>query len=91
LYKVAITGIGAVSVLGSDLETIAHALKHGHSGIEVDEERIKLGFESPLTGVIKNFNPKKWLGRKQRKTMPDFAVQAYAAAHDTRRTAATCR
>jgi len=80
LYKVAITGIGAVSVLGSDLESIADGLKNGRSGIEVDEERIKLGFESPLTGVIKDFNPKKWLGRKQRKTMPDFAVQAYAAA-----------
>ncbi|WP_373682466.1 beta-ketoacyl synthase [Desulfovibrio sp. JC010] len=76
----AITGIGAVSVLGSDLETIAEALKHKRSGIAVDEERIRLGFESPLTGVIKDFNAKKWLGRKQRKTMPDFAVQAYAAA-----------
>ncbi|NDV23242.1 beta-ketoacyl-[acyl-carrier-protein] synthase family protein [Desulfovibrio sp. JC022] len=80
MHKVAITGIGAISVLGSDLETIADALRNGRSGIEVDEERIKLGFESPLTGVIKDFNPKKWLGRKQRKTMPDFAVQAYAAA-----------
>ena len=80
MYKVAITGIGAISVLGSDLETVADALKNGRSGIEVDGERIKLGFESPLTGVIKDFNPKKWLGRKQRKTMPDFAVQAYAAA-----------
>lgn len=80
MYKVAITGLGAVSVLGSDLETIADALKNGRSGIEVDEERIRLGFESPLTGVIKDFTPKKWLGRKQRKTMPDFAVQAYAAA-----------
>ncbi|TIH15787.1 beta-ketoacyl-[acyl-carrier-protein] synthase family protein [Marinifilum sp. JC120] len=80
MHKVAITGIGAISVLGSDLETIADALMNGRSGIEIDEKRIKLGFESPLTGVIKDFNPKEWLGRKQRKTMPDFAVQAYAAA-----------
>ncbi|WP_421899965.1 beta-ketoacyl-[acyl-carrier-protein] synthase family protein [Maridesulfovibrio sp.] len=80
MYKVVITGIGTISVLGSDLETIADALRNGRSGIEVDEERIKLGFESPLTGVIKDFNPKKWLARKQRKTMPEFAVQAYAAA-----------
>ncbi len=80
MYKVAITGLGTVSVLGSDLENIADALKSGRSGIGIDEERIKLGFESPLTGIIKDFDPKKWLGRKQRKTMPDFAVQAYAAA-----------
>lgn len=76
----AITGIGAISVLGSDLQSIADSLRNGRSGIDVDEERVKLGFESPLTGVIKDFDPKKWLGRKQRKTMPDFAVQAYAAA-----------
>ncbi|WP_432738825.1 beta-ketoacyl-[acyl-carrier-protein] synthase family protein [Maridesulfovibrio sp. FT414] len=76
----AITGIGAISVLGSSLETIAEALKNGRSGIDVDEERARLAFASPLTGVIKNFNHQEWLGRKQLKTMPDFAVQAYAAA-----------
>lgn len=79
MYKVAITGIGAISVLGTTLDDIGKSLKTGHSGIVIDEERIELGFESPLTGKIKNFNPKEWLGRKQRKTMPDFAVQAYAA------------
>lgn len=80
LYKVAITGIGAISVLGSTLEEISNSLKCGRSGIAIDEERIKLGFESPLTGQIKGFNPTEWLGRKQRKTMPDYAIQAYAAA-----------
>jgi 3-oxoacyl-[acyl-carrier-protein] synthase-1 len=38
-----------------------------------------LGFRSPLTGAIRGFNPKDVLPRKNRKAMPDFAVQAYAA------------
>ncbi len=80
MYKVAITGIGAISVLGSNLKDISDSLKKGRSGIVADDERTALGFESPLTGQIKGFAPKEWLGRKQRKTMPDYAVQAYAAA-----------
>ncbi|WP_245549625.1 beta-ketoacyl-[acyl-carrier-protein] synthase family protein [Maridesulfovibrio hydrothermalis] len=76
----AVTGIGAISVLGSTLLEISDSLKNGRSGIVIDNTRAKLGFESPLTGKIKDFDPKDWLGRKQRKTMPDYAVQAYAAS-----------
>lgn len=81
MYRVAITGVGIISCLGNDRETVASALYDGRSGIISDPERIELGFASPLTGVI-NFSPKKYLTRKQRKTMPDFAVQAYAAVAD---------
>ena len=80
MFKVAITGIGAISVLGSSRTDISDSLKKGSSGIIVDEQRIAMGFESPLTGVITDFNPKEWLSRKQLKTMPDHAAQAYAAA-----------
>ena len=82
MHRVAITGIGIVSCLGSDIKTVAQALRSGESGIVIDKERIGLGFRSPLTGAVKDFNPKALLSRKQRKTMPDFAVQSYAAARD---------
>lgn len=82
MHKVAITGIGIVSCLGCDPETVGEALRAGRSGIVVDEERRQRGFRSPLTGVIRDFDPARVLGKKQRKTMPDFAVQAYAAARD---------
>ncbi|TRO81879.1 beta-ketoacyl-[acyl-carrier-protein] synthase family protein [Desulfuromonas acetexigens] len=82
MHKVAITGIGIVSCLGCDPETVGAALRAGRSGIVVDEERRRRGFRSPLTGVIRDFDPARVLSKKQRKTMPDFAVQAYAAARD---------
>lgn len=82
MHKVAITGIGIVSCLGCDPETVGVALRAGRSGIVVDEERRRRGFRSPLTGVIRDFDPARVLSKKQRKTMPDFAVQAYAAARD---------
>ena len=52
----------------------------GRSGIVVDEERKALGFRSALTGRIDGFDGKKVLSRKERKSMPEFAVQAYAAS-----------
>ena len=82
MYRVAITGIGIVSCLGNSTETVGEALRLGKSGIIVDENRKKLGFRSPLTGIIRDFDPQKVLPKKNRKTMPDFAVQTYAAVMD---------
>ncbi len=79
MNRVAVTGTGIISCLGNDLETVGNALRQGRSGIIADETRKEMGFRSPLTGAI-DFSPKNYLSRKQRKTMPDFAVQAYAAA-----------
>lgn len=82
MHRVAITGVGIVSCLGSDVGTVSEALRQGQSGIVVDEERRKLGFRSPLTGRVRGFDADSVLSRKQRKTMPDFAIQAYKAAQD---------
>lgn len=82
MQRVVITGVGLVSVLGLTREAVAQALYHGKSGIASEPERLEHGFRSPLTGRIEGFDPSVRLGRKQRKTMPLFAVQAYAAAMD---------
>lgn len=81
LYRVAITGIGIVSSLGNDLESVGSALREGRSGIVIDPQRTELGFRSALTGQIKNFDS-TYLSRKQRKSMPEFAVWAHASARD---------
>jgi 3-oxoacyl-[acyl-carrier-protein] synthase-1 len=82
MHRTAITGIGIISCLGNDVETVGNALRKGKSGIVIDENRIKLGFRSPLTGMIRGFDPEKHLSKKHRKTMPDFAVHAFAAVMD---------
>jgi 3-oxoacyl-[acyl-carrier-protein] synthase-1 len=79
MYNVAITGIGVVSCLGNDTKSVSESLRNGKSGIVVDEKRTELGFRSPLTGVIQDFNLTDYLSRKRRKTMPDFAIHSYAA------------
>ena len=79
MNRVAITGIGIISCLGSDLHTVGDALRAGRSGIVSDPLRTELGFRSPLTGLIQDFDHSV-LTRKQRKSMPEFAVWTYASA-----------
>ena len=81
MYRVAITGIGIVSCLGNDPQTVGAALRAGESGIVAELRRTELGFRSPLTGQINNFDA-SILSRKQRKSMPDFAIWAYSTARD---------
>ena len=79
MYEVAITGIGVVSCLGNDTHSVSESLRKGKSGIVIDKKRQELGFHSPLTGAVRDFNLNNYLSRKRRKTMPDFAIHAYAA------------
>ena len=80
LRRVAITGLGIVSCLGTSIDAVADALRMGKSGIVVDPERTALGFLSPLTGAIPDVTPSHPLTRKQKKTMPTFAQWAAEAA-----------
>jgi 3-oxoacyl-[acyl-carrier-protein] synthase-1 len=82
MNRVAITGVGIISCLGTDQQTVARKLYRGQSAFESDPERVALGFRSPLTTRVTSFDGTRYLNRKARKTMTEFAVQAYAAARD---------
>lgn len=82
MRRVVITGVGLVSVLGVTHEAVAKALYQGISGVVADPHRLALGFRSPLTGRINDFDRARHLNRKQRKSMPDFAIQAHSAVVD---------
>lgn len=77
--RVVVTGMGIISCLGNNIDAVSHSLQNGIPGYGIDPERIELGFRSPLTGLIKNFDPKDYLDRKKRKTMSLSTIQAYAA------------
>jgi len=77
--RVVITGMGVISCLGNDRDQVTSSLREGRCGIELLTERKQLGFNSGLSGVIKNFDPTQYLTRKQRKTLPEFGIWAWAA------------
>lgn len=80
METVVITGMGLVSCLGHTLDGIAGALREARSGIVRDPEREAMGFHSPLTGAIRDFDPAALLSRKERRAMGEPALYGAVAA-----------
>ena len=71
---VAVTGIGVVSPLGSDVPTLWDNLIHGISGIEPIEE-LK-GLPVTFGGPAKGFDPARYLGPKEIRHMDRYTQMA---------------
>jgi len=81
LRTAAITGMGIVSCLGTDLAAVTLSLKNGQSGIVCDEHRKELGFKSPLAALVPEVSAKDLnLSRKTLRTMCEPALYSIAAA-----------
>lgn len=79
--RAVITGIGSVSCIGNDLETISQALIDGSSGIVKNDEYESLGFRSSISGSIK-IDFKEKIDRKVLRFMGEAASYAYLSAID---------
>ncbi|MFO7748458.1 MAG: beta-ketoacyl-[acyl-carrier-protein] synthase family protein [Desulfobacteraceae bacterium] len=82
MKRVVITGMGIISPIGNDLETVVTALYSNRSGITAMEEwgRVKgLGVNS--AGVSGGYDPKR-ISRRSRRTMGKMAVMAALSAMD---------
>ena len=58
--RVVITGMGAITPVGNDLNTIWHSLTHGVSGIGRVTNFDITGYESQIAGEVRNFEPVKY-------------------------------
>lgn len=76
--RVVVTGMGIVSCLGNDAETVLHALRNGISGIRYMPEYAELGLRSHVAGVP-NIDSLPPVDRKMRRFMGDAALYAYHA------------
>ena len=78
--RVVVTGMGIVSCLGNDLDSVAQALRHGYSGVQRVPEHEALGLRSLVAGIPPPLSadavPRKW-----RRFMGDAALMAWHAAH----------
>lgn len=79
--RVVLTGLGAVSCLGDDLDTISASLRSGKCGIVYSQERKDRGFRSGLITRLPELFPKEELDRRARKYMPEAALYAALAAN----------
>jgi len=81
MKRVVITGMGAVTPLGNDVETFWNSILRGKSGADkithFDAEKFKVQFAAE----VKNFTPEKYLDRNEIKRSDLFTQYAiYAAA-----------
>ncbi|MEP1471866.1 MAG: beta-ketoacyl-ACP synthase I [Halieaceae bacterium] len=76
--RVVITGMGIVSCLGNDAQSVSKALYEGRSGISLRQEQIDMGMRSHVAGAP-NINTSELIDRKQLRFMGDAAAYAYIA------------
>lgn len=76
--RVLVTGIGIVSCIGNDPDTVVNALRHGHCGIRQIEEYRKLGLNSQVAG-LPDLKGEPAIDRKLRRFMANAATFAHHA------------
>lgn len=82
MNRVVITGIGAYSCLGKNIQEIKESLYTGRSGIGIDPERKEMGYRSSLTGIIERPNLKGILDRRVRVGLPEQGEYAFMATNE---------
>lgn len=80
--RVVITGIGIHSCIGETIEEVKQSLLNGKSGIIFDEERIKIGYQSGLTGFVRDIDLSDLLNRRQRTGMGEPSRFAFLSTHN---------
>ena len=83
MRRVVITGIGAVTPVGNDIETMWDSLVNGKNGIDYiksfDTEKLKV----KVAAEVKDFDPTKYIEKKELRKTDLFCQYAIAAACQT--------
>ena len=78
--RVVVTGIGLLSSVGSNTEETWRAVTEGHSGIDHITQFDATAFNCRIAGEVKNFDPARWIEKKEIKKMARFIQFAVAAS-----------
>jgi 3-oxoacyl-[acyl-carrier-protein] synthase-1 len=78
MKRVVVTGMGIVSCLGNDTESVTESLREGRSGIRFKEEYKEMGLRSNVAGQV-DINIAEHIDRKPLRFMGDAASYAYIA------------
>ena len=77
--RVVVTGVGLVSALGVGTEETWQAIRDGRPGISRIEQFDTEGFACRIAGEVKNFDPARYVERKEIKKMGRFIQFGIAA------------
>jgi 3-oxoacyl-[acyl-carrier-protein] synthase II len=77
--RIAITGMGIVSCLGSNVNSFWNSLKEAKSGIKELNWAKEGNYKTQIAGPVKGFNPSDFFDRKETRLFDDYAAYAIAA------------
>ena len=81
MRRVVVTGLGIVSPIGNDPQSVSAALRNGTSGLSSVPEYIEKNFRSHVAGVPQ-IDLEAVIDRKLKRFMGDAAAYAYVAMRD---------
>lgn len=74
MNRIVITGMGAVSSLGTNCNEVLESLKNATSGIKFDEKYEEMGLRSHVSGQLPKIDSSEIIGRKMKRFMADAAI-----------------
>lgn len=80
--RVVVTGMGAITPIGNDVETFWNSLKNGTVGIGPITTFDTADFKAKLAAQVKDFDPKQYMDNKAARRMEHFSQFAVAAARE---------
>lgn len=78
--RVVVTGMGAITPVGNNVEDFWNSLKEGKNGIDFIKSFDTGNFKAKLAAEVKDFKPEEYLDRKEAKRMDRFCQFAIAAS-----------
>lgn len=84
MRRVVVTGMGAITALGSDVESTWQKISHGKSGVKTISKFDPANVTSKIAAEITTdvFDPDAYIGKKERKRMDDFITYALKASEE---------
>ena len=82
MRRVVVTGMGAITPIGNNVETFWNNVKAGVLGIDEITKFDTTDYSAKLAAEVKDFNAKEVLGFKQAKRLSPFSQYAVAAAKE---------
>lgn len=79
--RVVITGMGAITPLGNDVESFWENSKEGKCGVGYIKAFDTTDFKVKIAAEVKDFVPEKYIDKKESKRMDKYCQYAMAAAH----------
>lgn len=79
-HRVVVTGMGAVTALGYELDAFWNNLIQGKSGVSLVEAFDVSEYPTRIAASVKDFNPEDYVERKEARKMDRFVQFAVAAA-----------